>query len=181
MRIFAAAAMLMAATGAEAANFDFLAAPQIDLNRVYRVDKAIKLAATTQTETYLKCTTADIIGKMATRHGLRTAVSIGADAAQEHVFQSSTDLAFLDALCARSGTVWWVEPEGTQITISGALKMLGFPFTLRMKYLIISSATSMSAMTPSRLGRIASTLPGDASPESDAVSVAGVEFLYPAQ
>lgn len=28
---------------------------------------------------------------------------------------------------------------------------------------------------------VASTLPGDASPESDAVSVAGVEFLYPAQ
>ena len=32
--------------------------------------------------------------------------------------------------------------------------------TLRMKYLIISSATSKSAMTPSRIGRIASILPG---------------------
>ncbi len=32
--------------------------------------------------------------------------------------------------------------------------------TLRMKCLIISSATSKSAMTPSRIGRIASMLPG---------------------
>lgn len=40
MRIFAAALMLTAATAAQAANYDFLAAPEIDLNRVYRVDKA---------------------------------------------------------------------------------------------------------------------------------------------
>ena len=32
--------------------------------------------------------------------------------------------------------------------------------TLRMKCLIISSATSKSAITPSRIGRIASMLPG---------------------
>ncbi len=33
-------------------------------------------------------------------------------------------------------------------------------WTLRMKCLIISSATSKSAITPSRIGRIASMLPG---------------------
>ena len=52
-----------------------------------------------------------------------------------------------------------VAPCGTQTTILG----LAHPprlCTLRMKYLIISSATSKSAMTPSRIGRIASIEPG---------------------
>lgn len=40
MRLVFAGLALMAASAAQAANFDFLAAPQIDLNRVYRVDKA---------------------------------------------------------------------------------------------------------------------------------------------
>ena len=60
---------------------------------------------------------------------------------------------------ARRSTL--VEPEGTQITISGLRNALGFPpCTLVMKCLIICSATSMSAMTPSRSGRIASMLSG---------------------
>ena len=53
-----------------------------------------------------------------------------------------------------------VEPEGTQITIWGQRMKRRWPCTLRMKCLIISSAMSMSAITPSRSGRIASMLPG---------------------
>ena len=52
-----------------------------------------------------------------------------------------------------------VEPLGTQTMIMGLAKERRL-CTLRMKYLIISSATSKSAMTPSRIGRIASMLPG---------------------
>jgi hypothetical protein len=52
-----------------------------------------------------------------------------------------------------------VEPEGTQmITLGEAKPRRGW--TRRMKCLIISSATSKSAMTPSRKGRMASMLPG---------------------
>ena len=47
-----------------------------------------------------------------------------------------------------------VEPDGTQMTISGEAKLRRL-CTLRMKCLIISSATSKSAMTPSRSGRLA--------------------------
>ncbi len=52
-----------------------------------------------------------------------------------------------------------VEPEGTQTMICGEAKLRRL-CTLRMKCLIISSATSKSAMTPSRIGRIALMLPG---------------------
>ncbi len=53
-----------------------------------------------------------------------------------------------------------VEPEGTQITISGQRGKRRLPCTFWMKCLIICSATSMSAMTPSRRGRIASIASG---------------------
>ena len=52
-----------------------------------------------------------------------------------------------------------VEPEGTQMIIRGLAKPRR-GCTRRMKCLIISSATSKSAITPSRNGRIASMLPG---------------------
>ena len=52
-----------------------------------------------------------------------------------------------------------VEPEGTQ-TMTWGLTKLRRLCTLRMKCLIISSATSKSAMTPSRKGRMAVMLPG---------------------
>ena len=52
-----------------------------------------------------------------------------------------------------------VAPEGTQMTICGLAKLRRL-CTLRMKCLIISCATSKSAMTPSRSGRIASMFPG---------------------
>ena len=52
-----------------------------------------------------------------------------------------------------------VDPDGTQITISGQRGKRRCPWTLWMKCLIICSATSMSAMTPSRSGRIASIEP----------------------
>ena len=65
----------------------------------------------------------------------------------------------LDAasLIARRSTL--VDPDGTQMTISGQRKRL-LPCTFWMKYLIICSATSMSAMTPSRSGRMACTESG---------------------
>jgi hypothetical protein len=47
-----------------------------------------------------------------------------------------------------------VEPDGTQMITSGLAKLRRL-CTFRMKCLIISSATSKSAMTPSRSGRIA--------------------------
>ena len=53
-----------------------------------------------------------------------------------------------------------VEPDGTQITISGQRGKRRLPWTFWMKCLIICSATSMSAMTPSRSGRIASIWSG---------------------
>ena len=62
-----------------------------------------------------------------------------------------------DSWIARRSTA--VEPEGTQ-TITCGLAKLRRLCTLRMKCLIISSATSKSAITPSRSGRIASMLPG---------------------
>ena len=46
------------------------------------------------------------------------------------------------------------------MVISGYRIRLLRPFTLRMKCLIISSATSRSAITPSRSGRMASMLSG---------------------
>ena len=52
-----------------------------------------------------------------------------------------------------------VAPDGTQTMIFGFTKPLRL-CTLRMKCLIISSATSKSAMTPSRMGRMASMWPG---------------------
>ena len=52
-----------------------------------------------------------------------------------------------------------VEPDGTQMIISGLAKRRRL-CTLRMKRLIISSATSKSAMTPSRKGRMAVMLAG---------------------
>ncbi len=58
---------------------------------------------------------------------------------------------------ARRSTL--VDPDGTQMTISGQRANLRGPWTLRMNALIISSATSISAMTPSRKGRIASIEP----------------------
>ena len=60
-------------------------------------------------------------------------------------------------MIARRSTA--VAPDGTQTITLGFVKPLRL-CTLRMKYLIISSATSKSAMTPSRMGRIASMWPG---------------------
>ena len=54
-----------------------------------------------------------------------------------------------------------VERDGTQITISGHRgRRLLPPWAFWMKYLIICSATSMSAITPSRSGRTVSILSG---------------------
>jgi hypothetical protein len=52
-----------------------------------------------------------------------------------------------------------VAPWGTQTMIFGLVKVVRL-CTLRMKCLIISSAVSKSAITPSRIGRIASIEPG---------------------
>ena len=52
-----------------------------------------------------------------------------------------------------------VEPDGTQTMINGDAKPRRL-CTLRMKCLIISSATSKSAITPSRSGRLAVMYPG---------------------
>ena len=65
--------------------------------------------------------------------------------------------ASAESWIARRSTA--VDPEGTQITICGETKLRRL-WTLRMKCLIISSATSKSAITPSRRGRIAVILPG---------------------
>ena len=62
-----------------------------------------------------------------------------------------------DSWIARRSTA--VEPEGTQTMMSGEAKQRRL-CTLRMKCLIISSATSKSAITPSRSGRMAAMLPG---------------------
>jgi hypothetical protein len=49
----------------------------------------------------------------------------------------------------------WVDPEGTQMTISGPSRMIHcWPSALRMKCLIICSATSRSEITPFRRGRM---------------------------
>ncbi len=60
-------------------------------------------------------------------------------------------------MIARRSTA--VAPDGTQTITFGFVKPRRL-CTLRMKCLIISSATSKSAMTPSRMGRIASMWPG---------------------
>ena len=65
-----------------------------------------------------------------------------------------------DSRIARRSTA--VEPEGTQMIICGLVKLRRL-CTLRMKCLIISSATSKSAMTPSRKGRMAVMLAGRAA------------------
>ena len=61
------------------------------------------------------------------------------------------------SLIARRSTA--VAPDGTQTMTLGFTNPWRL-CTLRMKYLIISSATSKSAMTPSRIGRMASIWPG---------------------
>ena len=63
----------------------------------------------------------------------------------------------VDSWMARLSTA--VDPEGTATMICGLAKLRRL-CTFRMKCLIISSATSKSAITPSRNGRIASILPG---------------------
>ncbi len=60
--------------------------------------------------------------------------------------------ASADSWIARRSTS--VAPDGTQIITRGAAKKRRF-CTFRMKRLIISSAISKSAITPSRSGRIA--------------------------
>ncbi len=62
-----------------------------------------------------------------------------------------------ESLIARRSTA--VAPDGTHTMTLGFTKPLRL-WTLRMKYLIISSATSKSAITPSRMGRMASMWPG---------------------
>src|SRR5258705_41920 len=80
------------------------------------------------------------------------------DDGADRLGQALGDLA-LSALSwmARRSTA--VEPEGTQMMIWGEAKERRL-CTLRMKCLIISSATSKSAITPSRRGRIAWMFPG---------------------
>ena len=64
-------------------------------------------------------------------------------------------------LCVPSGSTV-VEPDGTQMAISGLprVRTPTLAFALAMKWRIISSATSRSAITPWRSGRIVSTLSG---------------------
>ena len=65
--------------------------------------------------------------------------------------------ASADSWIARRSTA--VEPDGTHITTCGLANDTR-PFTFRIKCLIISSATSKSAITPSAIGLIARMLPG---------------------
>jgi hypothetical protein len=60
-------------------------------------------------------------------------------------------------LTARFST--WVISEGTEMTMRGFTRKR-LPCAFSMKYLIIFSVTSKSAMTPSFIGRIATMLPG---------------------
>jgi hypothetical protein len=71
-----------------------------------------------------------------------------------------------------------VAPWGTQTMIFGLVKVVRL-WTLRMKCLIISSATSKSAMTPSRIGRIAWIEPGVRPSISFASSPNASAFLTP--
>jgi len=70
-------------------------------------------------------------------------------------FRAPADSA--ESWMARRSTA--VAPEGTQTMMRGLAKERRL-CTFRMKCLIIASATSKSAMTPSRIGRIASISPG---------------------
>ena len=71
-----------------------------------------------------------------------------------------------------------VAPWGTQTMILGFEK-LDLRCTFRMKCLIISSATSKSAITPSRMGRMASMLPGVRPSISFASSPTASTFFTP--
>ena len=71
-----------------------------------------------------------------------------------------------------------VAPCGTQTMIFG-LEKVDRLCTLRMKCLIISSATSKSAITPSRMGRIASMEPGVRPSISFASSPTARTFFTP--
>ncbi len=71
-----------------------------------------------------------------------------------------------------------VAPWGTQTMILGLEKVERL-CTLRMKCLIIASAVSKSAITPSRMGRMASMLPGVRPSMSLASSPTASTFLTP--
>ena len=62
-----------------------------------------------------------------------------------------------DSRTARFST--WVMPDGTAMMIRGRTKVRRL-CTLWMKWRSMASVTSKSAMTPSRIGRMATMLPG---------------------
>ncbi len=98
-------------------------------------------------------TTIDPIGSV-TGMSAPIAAAIGSSISQ------TCEAPALDAASRIARRSTEVEPEGTQITISGQRGKRRLPCTFWMKCLIICSATSMSAMTPSRRGRIASIWSG---------------------
>jgi hypothetical protein len=75
-----------------------------------------------------------------------------------------------------------VAPDGTQITIRGRplIQLVDCFCTSRMKCLIISSATSKSAITPSRIGRMASIWPGRAAQHQFGMVADRMDNLAPA-
>ncbi len=88
-------------------------------------DVARKLTRGTRVETYVQVTWSDVIRTVASRNGLKTAVSAIAGV-QEYVLQAGSDLAVLDSIAERAGLMWWVDgAEGDELHVDKAGKSNG--------------------------------------------------------
>jgi len=87
-------------------------------------DHGCTLALGTRVKTYLQSSYADVLRQIAGELNLQlkdSASSIGA--VHDYLLQSGSDLAFLQTIAERTGTVWWL--DGTTLTISDADAVTG--------------------------------------------------------
>ena len=71
-------------------------------------DLAHRLTRSTTVRTFRQVTVSDVLRQLARAHGMAARV-VALPATLPYLMQNGTDLAFLEELTARTGTVWWVD------------------------------------------------------------------------
>ena len=92
-------------------------------------DAAYKLARGTEVATYLNGTYAEVLQKIARRHGLRAQVD-ATTLTMEYLLQAGTDLAFLDMVADRLGFAWYIDDGSTLVVTKLKLGALAATLTL---------------------------------------------------
>lgn len=80
-------------------------------------DKAHRLGSSSKSRAFLNQTFGDVINKLVAGTGLSASVS-GTTATHPYLLQTGTDLAYLNAVTARAGLVWYV--DGTSLKVEAA-------------------------------------------------------------